>query len=115
MTPASVKNIRDMVLHPDHSLQVAKELDVESCAIAVIQMPANWADYPAHDHSHDRLEEIYVVLEGSTTITVGKVTWDMPKGSIARVAPEHWRTFNPGPQGASILVIGAPVTAQPAA
>src|SRR5919198_230411 len=46
------------------------ELGVESFGLQVLDLPAEFADYPEHDHAHDGQEEIYVVLEGTAEFAV---------------------------------------------
>ena len=59
-------------------------------------------------HSHAKQEEVYLVLDGTLTLTVEGVERDMHKGEVARVAPEIRRQLvNRGPGRCAILGLGA--------
>lgn len=47
-------------------LRARGALDVKSFGMAVVEMPAGFADYPDHDHPDQ--EEVYVVLSGTGTL-----------------------------------------------
>jgi mannose-6-phosphate isomerase-like protein (cupin superfamily) len=76
----------------------------------VLDFPAGFAHYPAHDHAEDGQEEVYAVLAGSAEFTVAGETVDAGTGSLLRVAPGTMRTLVPGPDGVRILAIGRAVS-----
>ena len=82
-------------------------LGVESFGIQVFDMPPNADRYPEHDHSHDGQEEVYTVLEGAGTLTVGGTDYEMRPGTWARVGPRETRKWSTGPEGARVLALGA--------
>jgi len=60
-------------------------------------------------HVHRDQEEVYVVLRGSGRIKVDDEILDLVEGDLVRVAPGAWRCTEAGPDGMTILAIGAPV------
>lgn len=82
------------------------ELGVASFGLQVLDLPAGFADYPAHDHAADGQEEVYVVLDGSAEAEVAGERLALGAGSMLRVDPASRRTFVPGPDGVRILAIG---------
>ena len=58
-------------------------------------------------HRHAKQEEVYVVLEGTLSLSIEGVERDMGAGELARVAPEVRRQLiNRGPDRAVILALG---------
>lgn len=82
------------------------ELGVESFGMQVLDLPAGFADYPAHDHRADGQEEVYVVLEGSADVDLDGRQVRLDAGSMLRVAPEVTRAIRPGAGGVRILALG---------
>ncbi|MCC6831473.1 MAG: cupin domain-containing protein [Thermoleophilia bacterium] len=59
-------------------------------------------------HAHERQEEVFLVLEGTLTLVVEGTEHDMPRGRLARVAPEVRRQLvNRGPGRVVLLALGA--------
>jgi mannose-6-phosphate isomerase-like protein (cupin superfamily) len=82
------------------------ELGVQTFGLQVLDLPAGFADYPEHDHTHDGQEEVYVVLDGSAELTVDGDRVEAGPGSLVRVEPDSKRRLVPGPQGVRVLAIG---------
>ena len=61
-------------------------------------------------HMHREQEEIYVVLSGSGRIKIDDTILDLVEGDLVRVAPGVWRCTEAGPDGMTILAVGAPVS-----
>jgi mannose-6-phosphate isomerase-like protein (cupin superfamily) len=58
-------------------------------------------------HRHDRQEEVYLVLEGTLTLEVEGEPRELPKGTLARVAPDvRRRLANRGDEPLAVLAIG---------
>lgn len=81
-------------------------LGVEAFGLQVLDLPAGFSDYPAHDHAHDRQEEVYVVLAGSAELEIAGERVPAGTGSIVRVGPDAMRKLVPGEDGVRILAIG---------
>jgi uncharacterized cupin superfamily protein len=59
-------------------------------------------------HRHAKQEEVYIVLEGTLSLSIEGVERDLRKGELARVAPEVRRQIiNRGPDRLVILALGA--------
>jgi len=82
------------------------ELGVQSFGLQVLDLPAGFADYPEHDHAHDRQEEVYVVLAGAAELVVDGEQIHVDAGSLVRVEAAAKRKLVPGPAGVRVLAIG---------
>jgi uncharacterized cupin superfamily protein len=102
------KRIDDMQSINDGIVKLAgAELGVESFGIQVFDFPPDFPDYPEHDHAAEGMEEVYVVLEGSTDFEVGGERVSLDRGAMLRVEAATRRKLLPGPDGVRILAIGA--------
>jgi quercetin dioxygenase-like cupin family protein len=86
--------------------RVRAGLGVSSFGIQVIELPPDFSLYPAHDHSHDEQEEVYLTLGGRATLQVGEEEFELEPGVFARVGPGVQRKLLTGDEGARILVTG---------
>jgi mannose-6-phosphate isomerase-like protein (cupin superfamily) len=82
------------------------ELGVETFGLQVLDFPAGFEHYPAHDHSDDGQEEVYVVLRGSADFEIDGKRVPAGAGTMLRVGAQGRRTLTPGPEGVRILAIG---------
>jgi mannose-6-phosphate isomerase-like protein (cupin superfamily) len=58
-------------------------------------------------HKHDEAEEIYVVIAGSGRIKLDDEIVDVVELDAIRIAPEVARCLEAGPDGLSVLAMGA--------
>jgi mannose-6-phosphate isomerase-like protein (cupin superfamily) len=58
-----------------------------------------------HDEARTRHEELYVVLTGRATFTVGGEEFDAPPGTLVRVEPEERRAATASEPGTVVLAI----------
>jgi uncharacterized cupin superfamily protein len=86
--------------------RVRAGLGVTSFGLAVMDLPANFGDYPEHDQAHDYQEEVYTVLAGRATLHVGGEEHELVPGLWARVGPAEKRKIVTGEEGARVLAIG---------
>jgi len=86
--------------------RVRAGLGVSSFGIQVIELPPDFSTYPAHDHSHDEQEEVYLALAGRATLQVGEEEFELEPGVFARVGPGQQRKLVTGPDTARILCLG---------
>jgi uncharacterized cupin superfamily protein len=63
---------------------------------------------PPHDEDSDH-EELYVVVRGRATFTVGDETSDLPAGALVFVPPGVMRTAVAAEDGTIVFVVGASV------
>ena len=86
-------------------------LGVSSFGMAVMELPPGFEDYPVHDHTHDRQEEVYTVLAGTATLRVGGPEgeeFQLVPGIWARVGAGEKRKLTTAEEPATVLAIGAP-------
>lgn len=107
MNGYTVKQIDELSSIMNGAVKLAgDELGVEAFGLQVLDLPAGFAHYPAHDHAEDGQEEVYAVLSGSAEFEVAGDRFETGAGSILRVGPGTMRTLVPGPEGVRILAIG---------
>jgi mannose-6-phosphate isomerase-like protein (cupin superfamily) len=61
-------------------------------------------------HTHTEQEEVYVVLEGGGTCKLGDDLVELKAMDAVRIAPQLARSLRAGPDGARLLLFGAPNT-----
>ena len=108
MDDVVVKHIEELESYQGKGqfLYAGKTLGVTAWGMNVLNLPANWADYPDHNHATDAQEEVYVVLRGRATLTSEGKSWQLEPGVIARVGPNRKRKIIPGADGVTILALG---------
>jgi quercetin dioxygenase-like cupin family protein len=108
MDAFTVKRIDELATTFHGAVKLAgDELGVQSFGMQVLDFPAEFADYPAHDHAEDGQEEVYVVLAGSAEFEIDDRRIEAGAGTMLRVEPSARRTLVPGPDGVRVLAIGS--------
>ncbi len=108
MSDLTVKRLDDMeALGRGVFVTVGRSLGVSSFGINVERWPAHADGHPEHDESSSGQEEVYAVLEGSAVLRVGDHEHLLEPGVYARVGPGERRKLMPGPEGATVLCLGA--------
>jgi quercetin dioxygenase-like cupin family protein len=86
-----------------------KTLGAEAFGFNVVDIEAG-GEIPAHDHTGDKQEEVFVILEGQGTLVTDGEEHDAPAGTFCRLAPEVNRTIrNESDATVRALLIGVPV------
>jgi quercetin dioxygenase-like cupin family protein len=86
-----------------------KTLGAEAFGFNVVDIEAG-GEIPAHDHSGDNQEEVFIILEGQGTMVTDGEEHDAPAGTFCRLAPEVNRTIRNNSDGTvRALLIGVPV------
>jgi quercetin dioxygenase-like cupin family protein len=86
-----------------------KTLGAESFGFNVVDIEPG-GQIPAHDHSGDSQEEVFIILEGQGTIVTGDEEHEAPAGTYCRYAPEVNRTIrNQSDAPVRALLIGVPL------
>jgi mannose-6-phosphate isomerase-like protein (cupin superfamily) len=106
MADYTAKRIDEMDAIRGRFVKARAELGVSAFGMQVIKLPADYADYPEHDHASDGQEEVYVALEGSGAIDIEGERVTLDKDTLVRIGPTVKRKVLPGPDGLTILVIG---------
>ena len=82
------------------------ELGVTAFGFQVIQLPANYSDYPEHDHAESGQEEAFLAIGGSGWMDIEGERVELDSDTFVRVGPETQRKVHAGPEGLRMLVIG---------
>jgi quercetin dioxygenase-like cupin family protein len=86
-----------------------KTLGAEAFGFNVVDI-APGGQIPAHDHSGDNQEEVFIILDGQATIVTGEEEHGAPAGTYVRYAPDVHRTIrNESDDNVRALLIGVPV------
>lgn len=85
---------------------VRRELGVESFGINWFELPPN-AVGREHDESETGQEEVNVVIRGSGTYRIDGEEVEVRTGTILRFDPETTRVPIAGPDGLTMIAIGA--------
>jgi quercetin dioxygenase-like cupin family protein len=86
-----------------------KTLGAESFGFNVVDIEAG-GQIPAHDHTGNDQEEVFIILEGQGTIVTDGEEHDAPVGTYCRLAPAVNRTIlNKSDAPVRALLIGVPV------
>jgi hypothetical protein len=110
MAGHAVKKIDEMeAIYGGAFKRARAELGVESFGMQIIDMPANFENYPEHDHGQDGQEEVYVTLGGSGELEIEGERFPLDADHLARVGPGVTRKVWPGDAGIRILVLGGKV------
>ena len=86
-----------------------KSLGAEAFGFNVVDIEAG-GEIPAHDHTGDNQEEVFIILEGQGKIVTDGDEHEAPAGTFCRFAPEVNRTIrNESKAPLRALLIGVPV------
>lgn len=107
MSSYEVKKIDEMeAIYQGAFKRARAELGIESFGIQIVDLPANYENYPEHDHEQDRQEEVYLVMRGGGEIEIEGERFPLDGDHIARVSSGTKRKVWPGPEGIRVVVIG---------
>jgi quercetin dioxygenase-like cupin family protein len=81
-------------------------LDCENLGLTLVEAPADWTG-KEHDHAEDGEEEVYLLIEGQTTVTVDGEDVQLSAGEALRVSPEATRQVHVDAES-TFVIAGAP-------
>jgi mannose-6-phosphate isomerase-like protein (cupin superfamily) len=81
------------------------DLDAERTGITHLKL--NPSTRMPFGHKHDEAEEIYVVIAGSGLMKMGDEIVEITELDAIRISPQTARGFEAGPEGISLLAVGA--------
>ncbi len=84
----------------------AGPLELQKSGLSYQQLAPNFR--MPFGHRHKEQEEIYVVIRGSGRMNIEGEILDVKELDAIRVAPEHVRAFEAGPDGITYIAFGAP-------
>ena len=89
--------------------RMAKDpLECEHCGISYLRLGPGWR--APWGHSHKTQEEIYILVNGSARMKVEDDLIEMKPFTAVRVSKDAMRGYEGGPDGADLIVVGAPKT-----
>ncbi len=108
MADVTVKHIDELESYEGRGtfMFARKGLGVTSFGMNVGRWPAGYDKYPDHDHEKDGQEEVYFVVDGSATLHAGGESFELTRGTFARVGPSQRRRLVPGDEGVTLLALG---------
>jgi mannose-6-phosphate isomerase-like protein (cupin superfamily) len=93
----------------DIQLRMAKDpLETENCGISYVRLGSGWRT--PFGHTHKTQEEIYILVNGSARMKIEDEIVDLKPFTAVRVSPATMRSYEGGPEGAELIVIGTPKT-----
>jgi mannose-6-phosphate isomerase-like protein (cupin superfamily) len=112
-TRKNLKEIEDQAqkfgLAPNLEFRVpGEELDAENSAISYLRVAPNFR--LPFGHKHKEQEEVYVLLSGSARLKLDDEVLELAPWDAVRIPKETVRNVEGGPEGAELLLIGAPKT-----
>jgi oxalate decarboxylase/phosphoglucose isomerase-like protein (cupin superfamily) len=117
MAPYTVQNLREIenqgvkfgMDENDIQFRMAKDpLECEHCGVSLVKLGSGWR--VPWGHTHKTQEEIYILINGSGRMKVEDEIIEMKPFTAVRVSKDAMRGYEGGPEGAELLVIGAPRT-----
>jgi len=84
-----------------------EQLACERLGVSVLECDAGWTGKP-HDHSDDGQEEVYLLIDGEATVTVGGTSVEMESGDAVRIEPDERRQIENGSTDSTFVLVGAP-------
>jgi hypothetical protein len=111
MADATIKRLEEMESFYDGMVIRARAaLGVTSWGMQLLDLPANFDQYPNHDHREGAVdpgqEEVYVPLAGSAVLRIDGQAHRLEPGVWARVGIAQLRQLVPGPEGVRVLALG---------
>ena len=112
-TKVNLKQIEDQAerfgLAPNIEFRMGRvPLELENSGVSYQRLAPNFR--VPFGHKHNRQEEAYVLVSGSARMKLGDEIVEVEQWDAVRVPNETMRGIEAGPEGAEIIVIGAPNT-----
>jgi mannose-6-phosphate isomerase-like protein (cupin superfamily) len=81
-------------------------LDLENSGVSFFRLEPNFR--VPFGHTHNKQEEIYIVVEGSARLKLDGEILELKPWDAVRISKETMRNLEGGPDGAQILLFGSP-------
>ena len=81
-------------------------LDCEKVGVSILDADPGWTG-KEHDHAEDGQEEVYVLLEGSATVTVDGEDVALESGEAPRIPADATRQIHNGDAASKFVLVGA--------
>jgi mannose-6-phosphate isomerase-like protein (cupin superfamily) len=87
--------------------RMAREaLAVEACGLSFLRIASDFR--LPFGHSHKEQEEVYVLVSGSARLKVDDEVLELEPWDAVRIAKDTVRNLEGGPNGAELILFGAP-------
>jgi mannose-6-phosphate isomerase-like protein (cupin superfamily) len=94
-------------MSPDLEFRTARvPLEMENAGLSYLRVAPNYR--MPFGHRHNVQEEVYVVLDGSARLKLDDEILELQPWDAVRIAKDTMRNFEGGPEGATIILFGAP-------
>lgn len=81
-------------------------LGCENVGVSVLEVDPGWTGME-HDHADDGQEEVYVLIDGSATVTVDGEDVALDAGDALRIPAESTRQIHNGDTESKFVLVGA--------
>jgi mannose-6-phosphate isomerase-like protein (cupin superfamily) len=94
-------------LSPEMEYRAARApLELQNAGVSFFKLAPNFR--VPFGHTHNEQEEIYIVVDGSARLKLDDEIVELKRWDAVRIANETMRNLEGGPDGATILLFGAP-------
>jgi mannose-6-phosphate isomerase-like protein (cupin superfamily) len=112
-TKVNLKDVEDQAvrfgLAPNIEARMARvPLELENSGLSYQRLAPNFR--VPFGHRHKRQEEVYVIVAGSARVKLDDEVVELQQWDAVRVPRTTTRGFEAGPEGAELIVVGAPNT-----
>jgi mannose-6-phosphate isomerase-like protein (cupin superfamily) len=92
---------------PELEFRLASDaLELEQSGLSLQWVPPGYR-FP-YGHTHHTQEEVFVVVGGSGRMKLDDEIVEIGEWDAVRIPPGTWRGYEAGPEGLTLLVVGAP-------
>jgi mannose-6-phosphate isomerase-like protein (cupin superfamily) len=110
-TIVSLKEVEDFAPKFGHSPGMearfaSRPLELEQAGLGYFRLSPGYR--PPFGHRHERQEEVFLVVSGSMNIKLDDEIVEVKAFDAIRIAPHVVRCAEGGPNGAEIVIFGAP-------
>lgn len=83
-------------------------LELDNSAVSYMRLEPNFR--LPFGHTHNRQEELYVLVSGKARLKLGEEVIDLQPFDAVRIPKDTMRNLEGGPEGAEVILFGAPNT-----
>ena len=93
----------------DLEFRTAREpLELSNSAVSYMRLSPNYR--LPFGHTHNTQEELYVLVDGTARLKLGDEVIDLKPFDAVRIPKDTMRNLEGGPEGAEVILFGAPNT-----
>lgn len=87
---------------------IRKTLGLAAFGLNQVELPPGLDSYPEHDEQASGQHEVYCCIAGTGTLTIDGEQVELRPGRYIHVTPDARRKPRAGPDGLTLIIIGAP-------